>query len=114
MQRVGERAEGGQHRRLRLVWREHKNAAIPAIRLYNTDVKGIELAFEHSYRARGMRMDSGQDGEAVIIGNGNTATSALAACTEMPHIGHVTVVARHPDKNEALEPLAESHMASAP
>ena len=27
-----------------------KNAAIPAIRLYNTDVKGIELAFEHSYR----------------------------------------------------------------
>lgn len=87
-----------------------KNAAIPAIRLYNTDVKGIELAFEHSYRARGMRMDSGQDGEAVIIGNGNTATSALAACTEMPHIGHVTVVARHPDKNEALEPLAESHM----
>ena len=60
-----------------------KNAAIPAIR---------------------------QDGEAVIIGNGNTATSALAACTEMPHIGHVTVVARHPDKNEALEPLAESHM----
>ena len=91
-----------------------KNAAIPAIRLYNTDVKGIELAFEHSYRARGMRMDSGQDGEAVIIGNGNTATSALAACTEMPHIGHVTVVARHPDKNEALEPLAESIWASAP
>ena len=42
-----------------------KNAAIPAIRLYNTDVKGIELAFEHSYRARGMRMDSGQDGEAM-------------------------------------------------
>ena len=46
----------------------------------------------------------------MIIGNGNTATSALAACAEMPHIGHVTVVARHPDKNEALEPLAESHM----
>ena len=84
-----------------------KNAAIPAIRLYNTDVKGIELAFEHSYRARGMRMDSGQDGEAVIIGNGNTATSALAACCMMPEIGHIVVAARHPGKNTGLKPVAE-------
>ena len=29
-----------------------KNAAIPAIRLYNTDVKGIELAFEHCVEKR--------------------------------------------------------------
>ncbi len=83
---------------------------IPAIKLYNTDVKGIELAFQHSYMERGARPESEHTGEAVIFGNGNTATSALAACTAMPSIGHVTVVARHPDKNAALKPLAGKYM----
>ena len=86
------------------------DTAIPAIKLYNTDVKGIELAFRHSYMKRGMRPESERAGEAVIVGNGNTATSALAACTEMPSIEHVTVVARHPDKNAALKPLAGKYM----
>lgn len=86
------------------------DTAIPAIKLYNTDVKGIELAFRHSYMNRGMRPESERAGEAVIVGNGNTATSALAACTEMPSIEHVTVVARHPDKNAALKPLAGKYM----
>ncbi|WP_432624504.1 shikimate dehydrogenase family protein [Bifidobacterium sp.] len=86
------------------------NTAIPAIRLYNTDVKGIELAFRHSYMERGTQPESERTGGAVIFGNGNTATSALAACTEMPSIGHVTVVARHPDKNAALKPLADKYM----
>lgn len=48
----------------------------------------------------------------MIIGNGNTATSALAACVEMSAIGHVIVVARHPEKNADLKPLAERYMPS--
>lgn len=83
---------------------------IPAIRLYNTDVLGIQLAFEHSYGTRGVAVPADRSREAVIIGNGNTATSALAACTMMPDIGHVTVVARHPGKNVDLEPLARKFL----
>lgn len=79
---------------------------LPAIRLYNTDVPGIRLAFDHAYRVHGVDELGDRSGEAVIIGNGNTATSALAACTMMPGIGHVTIVARHPDGNAELEPLA--------
>ena len=84
--------------------------SLPAIRLYNTDVRGIGLAFEHSYDARGSRPVSDHSCDAVIIGNGNTATSALAACVGMPAVGHVTVIARHPDKNPALEPLARKFL----
>lgn len=59
------------------------NSNIPFIRLYNTDVRGIELAFEHSYQTRAITPKTDRSGTAVIIGNGNTATSALAACVEM-------------------------------
>lgn len=59
-------------------------SGIPAIRLYNTDVLGIQLAFEHAYGVRGVVIPGDRSREAVIIGNGNTATSALAACTMMP------------------------------
>lgn len=83
---------------------------IPAIRLYNTDVLGIQLAFEHSYEIRGVAVPCDRSREAVVIGNGNTATSALAACTMMPDIGHVTVMARHPGKNPDLEPLARKFL----
>ena len=55
------------------------NSNIPFIRLYNTDVRGIELAFEHSYQTRAITPKTDRSGTAVIIGNGNTATSALAA-----------------------------------
>lgn len=83
--------------------------SLPLIRLYNTDVKGIELAFGHSYRVRGLRPEDVRHANAVIIGNGNTATSALAACIEMS-VEHVTVVARNPDKNPELKPLADRHL----
>ena len=83
--------------------------SLPLIRLYNTDVKGIELAFRHSYRARGLRPEDVRRANAVIIGNGNTATSALAACIEMS-VEHVTVVARNPGKNPELKPLADRHL----
>ena len=86
---------------------------IPAIRLYNTDVLGIQLAFEHSYEIRGVAVPCDRSREAVVIGNGNTATSALAACTMMPDIGHVTVMARHPGKNPDLEPLARKFLRAA-
>ena len=86
------------------------NPDLPAIKLYNTDVPGIELAFEHSYQTRRMEPKTDRSGTAVIIGNGNTATSALAACTMMPDIGHVTVMARHPGKNPDLEPLARKFL----
>ena len=48
-----------------------------------------------------------RSGTALIIGNGNTATSALAACCMMPEIGHIVVAARHPGKNTGLKPVAE-------
>ena len=85
-------------------------SGIPAIRLYNTDVLGIQLAFEHAYGVRGVVIPVDRSREAVVIGNGNTATSALAACTMMPDIGHVTVMARHPGKNPDLEPLARKFL----
>lgn len=80
------------------------NSNIPFIRLYNTDVRRLELAFEHSYQTRAITPKTDRSGTAVIIGNGNTATSALAACVEMSAIGHVIVVARHPEKNADLKP----------
>ncbi len=83
--------------------------SLPLIRLYNTDVKGIELAFDHSYHVRGLRSEDVRPSNAVIIGNGNTATSALAAFIEMS-VDHVTVVARNPGKNPELRPLAERHL----
>ncbi|KAB8295399.1 shikimate dehydrogenase family protein [Bifidobacterium avesanii] len=82
----------------------------PQVRLYNTDVVGIQLAFDHATRAAGIHTDDDRQGLALVIGNGNTASSAVAACTMMPEIGHITVAARHPDKNPALKPLAEKFL----
>ncbi|MBT1179206.1 shikimate dehydrogenase family protein [Bifidobacterium vespertilionis] len=84
-----------------------KPGAGPSIRLYNTDVVGIQLAFDHATRAAGIHVEGDRRGRALIIGNGNTASSAVAACTMMPEVGHITVAARHPDKNLGLKPLAE-------
>ena len=36
----------------------------------------------------------------------------MVACVESPAIGHVIVVARHPEKNTALKPLAERYLPS--
>ncbi|WEV76114.1 shikimate dehydrogenase [Bifidobacterium sp. ESL0800] len=51
--------------------------------------------------------------KAVILGNGNTALSALAACTEITvpgkgGIANVTVCARHQRENDPMQRLAKS------
>ncbi|NMM97998.1 shikimate dehydrogenase family protein [Bifidobacterium olomucense] len=74
----------------------------PGIRLYNTDVIGIQLAFDNANREFGEHHKPDRSLNALIIGNGNTATSAAAACAMMPEIGHVTIAARHPGKNPGL------------
>jgi shikimate dehydrogenase len=83
----------------------------PLIRLYNTDVIGIQLAFEQADRELGNHHQGFRDVRALIIGNGNTATSALAACCMMPQIGHITVAARHPGKNPELKPVADKFIS---
>lgn len=76
--------------------------------LYNTDVSGIVRAFTHAWHAAAARPDRIR--EAVILGNGNTAASALAACTVWSGgTGHVTVVARHPDAHPDLPRIALRH-----
>ncbi|WEV59872.1 shikimate dehydrogenase [Bifidobacterium sp. ESL0728] len=106
----------------------------PNIKLYNTDVEGIVKAFSHCWKSSqpqpltaisqsGKPTDTAnktitensksQGAKAVILGNGNTALSALAACTEIkvPESGevtHVTVCARHQHENDPMEQLADS------
>ncbi|OZG69201.1 shikimate dehydrogenase family protein [Bifidobacterium eulemuris] len=82
----------------------------PTIKLYNTDVIGIQLAFDCACSTYGIVAPDTRQGHAVVIGNGNTASSAVAACTMMPEIGHITVIARNPDKNPSLRPLAEKFL----
>ena len=88
-------------------WSQSEGGGVPRISLFNTDVIGIQLAFEHALRQAGIVTSDHRSQRAVIIGNGNPAASAVAACTMMPQIGHVTVVARHPQRNPSLQPLAE-------
>lgn len=75
----------------------------PGIKLYNTDVVGIQLAFDHANRELGVHHADGDSGRALIIGNGNTATSAAAACLMMSEIGRITVASRHPGRNLGLD-----------
>ena len=83
----------------------------PHIRLYNTDVAGINLAITNALRkiqppapAHSMKRPTKN---ALIIGSGNTATSAIAACSTM-QVGHITLAARHAEKAHALAPLAQT------
>ena len=84
----------------------------PEIKLYNTDVIGIVLAFGHALgHALGQSQSEGSSNtiggsQALVIGNGNTAASAVAACTMMPGIEHIVVAARHPGKNPSLRQVA--------
>lgn len=78
----------------------------PAIKLYNTDVVGIQLAFDHANRELGVHHDGRGEGRALIIGNGNTATSAAAACLMMPEISRITVASRHPGRDLGLRSAA--------
>lgn len=103
----------------------------PAIRLYNTDVAGIVEAFRHAWSVSRQDHDhisshssiqptcstlNGKDvsgATAVILGNGNTALSALAACTELDvpgrgTIAKVVVCARNPAHSDRLHELAQS------
>lgn len=107
---MGQGTEGGEYRGIDWsvaaddsAWPNGK----PGIKLYNTDVIGIQLAFDHANRELGEHHTASRSGTALIIGNGNTATSALAACCMMPEIGHIVVAARHPGKNTGLKPVAE-------
>lgn len=74
--------------------------------LYNTDVYGIVRAFHDAFRTHGMTLPAQPN--AVILGNGNTATSALAGCITMG-CSQVTVAARHPDRSTALIDLGAAH-----
>ncbi|MBT1166235.1 shikimate dehydrogenase family protein [Bifidobacterium simiarum] len=89
-------------------WRP--GASGPGIRLYNTDVAGINLAITNALRKHGRNDDATYatlPAKALIIGSGNTACSAIAACSTM-QIEHVTIAARHADKAHAIAPLAQT------
>ena len=67
------------------------------IRLYNTDVDGIVRAFDHATSV------TPTHGTATILGSGNTALSAVAACSQMPGISTIVIAARHPDHAAHIE-----------
>lgn len=79
---------------------------LPQLDLYNTDVEGIVRALRHAAQESGRVLP--RYGRALILGNGNTAASALAACTELS-ITQVTIAARRPEASEELERLARNH-----
>lgn len=81
------------------------DGAAPHIALYNTDVYGIARAFQKA----GYTAASCTNAHAVIIGNGNTANSALAAIIMMGSADHVTVIARQPKRSTHLIELATKH-----
>lgn len=92
-------------------WSVTNSNGLPAISLYNTDVMGIVLAFGHTLESIGQPERWASATNAVVIGNGNTAASAVAACTVMlsndqPN-KHITVAARHPGKNPQLPNIVE-------
>jgi shikimate dehydrogenase len=67
-------------------------------RVHNTDVPGLEAALA----AAGAKGST----TALIVGNGATARSSLAALARLG-VGRVTVVARDPRKTESLVTLGE-------
>lgn len=83
------------------------------LRLYNTDVIGIQIAFDRARQAQGLEQPpTGSYTErALVLGNGNTATSAVAALTAMSGVGNITVAARHPCKNPALKTMATQSLS---
>ncbi|WEV64814.1 shikimate dehydrogenase [Bifidobacterium sp. ESL0732] len=117
-----------------------KAAAKPDIKLYNTDVEGIVKAFSHCWQlsereksgCKKLQTEKSTQAiisdisskantekpqslgtKAVILGNGNTALSALAAFTEIevPGTGavtQVTVCARHQHDNDPMRQLADT------
>ena len=78
----------------------------PRLALYNTDVYGIARAFHDAFGTVSRAFP--EHATAVILGNGNTAVSAMAACI-MLGVTTVTVAARHPDRNPQFAQLAAAH-----
>ncbi|MBW3079344.1 shikimate dehydrogenase family protein [Bifidobacterium simiiventris] len=85
------------------------NGGRPAISLYNTDVPGILYAFGHACDVdSGPSLEERDLAHAVVIGNGNTAASAVSAAavmiagTSSSSRGTITVAARNPGKNPDL------------
>ncbi|TPF96904.1 hypothetical protein EP30_05735 [Bifidobacterium sp. UTCIF-39] len=83
------------------------NSGTPDIKLYNTDVAGINLAITNAMRHDGRPVPNDIRGNGLVIGSGSTATSAIAAFSTL-QIQHVTIAARHPEKAHALAPLAQT------
>jgi shikimate dehydrogenase len=105
------------------------------IALYNTDVDGIVLAFRHAWgishgsaqtRERRTGHKTTQSGSlsaiggkpvrTVILGNGSTALSALAACVVMAKGAsciETAVVSRRPDANPGIARFGDRHTAIA-
>lgn len=75
---------------------------MPAITLHNTDVHGIVDALTDARDTTAVH--SGQT--ALVIGNGNTARSAVAAIASMG-VRHIDVAARHEAKTAPLIELGE-------
>ncbi|MDD6462137.1 MAG: shikimate dehydrogenase [Bifidobacteriaceae bacterium] len=75
-----------------------KDAQMPSMKLYNTDVHGIVGALR-MHPAR-----SNATGVAMIVGNGNTARSAVAALSTMG-VHRIDVAARHEAKTAPLVAL---------
>lgn len=73
------------------------------ISLFNTDVEGIIKALQHAERGRDTSNVSG----AVIIGSGNTAASAVAACASLG-ITHLDIIARNRRALQSLHALCDS------
>ncbi len=67
-------------------------------RVHNTDVLGLEAALRNA--------DATGSTSALVVGNGATARSALAAVARLG-VTQVSVLARNPQKTEALEVLGE-------
>ena len=84
----------------------------PDIKLYNTDVIGIVLAFAHALGRSQASFDAAGGGQALVIGNGNTAGSAVAACKMTPRIDRIVVAARHPGANPSLQRVAHTCMGT--
>lgn len=71
---------------------------LPGIRLYNTDVRGIQRALQHVSRPHRILRT------ALILGNGNTARSAYAALSQL-NVNSITVAARHTEKSAPMVKL---------
>lgn len=83
-----------------------RGGGTPVIRLYNTDVAGINLALTNAIAHDGRRVPDAIAGNGMVIGSGSTAVSAIAALSTM-QIQHVTIAARRPEKAHALAPVAQ-------